>query len=352
MVAGLSILVACLLAGLLLIILPLQLSGKEKILVLLTSIFLGLLGVLGKDIFPIWEILLLQTVLAFLFSYLLNKKVRHEEVEMKEELESDAIPMFNLEELEAKAEKSKTLDVYYTQIPYSPESAEMTSEKEIESIGQEPPFGKELKAAALESKDIAESEVPHTDLLEKLENLGADTISFEDDIDINDENEDLESLFKSEAEVAATIIPADETDDDISKLLENRQETFEEKPPIVREEPVLASPAFSSEGVDDAELLMKARMEMFLELDEPGALTAINKTGVNEDELTDLEEVVLRRPELINDKMVENNEDIMEEFDEEIVKKRERSEKAFKRTPTQFDDLEELYLKRQQKLEP
>jgi uncharacterized membrane protein (DUF106 family) len=351
MVAGLSILVACLLAGLLLIVLPLQLSGKEKILVLLTSIFLGLLGVLGKDIFPIWEILLLQTVLAFLFSYLLNKKVTHDEVEMKDDLENDAIPMFDLEELQAKAEKSKTLDVYYTQISHPSESAEVTSENEVESIGQELPFEKEQQETALETEDITESEVPHIDLLEKLENPGADSISLEDDIDINGENEDLESLFKSEAEVAAAMNPADETDDDISKLLENRQETFEEKPSIVREEPVQPSPVFSSEGADDAELLMKARMEMFLQLDDSESLIAKNKTGVNEDEPIDLEEVVLRRPELIDDKTIENNEDIMEEFDEKIVKKRERSEKAFKRLPTQFDDLEELYLKRQQKEE-
>lgn len=301
---------AFLLASLLILFLPLHLSGKQKLAILLASILIGLIGVLGKMVYAIWQSIVFQVVLALGFTYFMSKKFEPFEEEKIDE--SEIQPMFSLEELEENAKNFQTIDTYYSSIPkIQPVSEPLSEQPTIVTEG----FPKVIKAAETEIKTVPMTENEIERLIERDKELVVKEIE--------------PILIEHALDDKYTVEPIDFSEE----LLEIRKHT--EEPLLIAKNAMnqIDDNPESSGTEDDAELLIKARLEMFSEMD--------GKSPILETQLSDGIPVDKVEYQISDDK-----EDIIEELDQNQLGKRVKIFEELERPSGQFDDLEEIYLKR------
>lgn len=231
-----------------LIVLPLRLSGKGKLFVCVISVSLGLFGLVGLTLFPIWQIIIVQAVLSFLITFLFNRKSPSlfSDRDRNEKDEKELQPLFSLDELELRAQKATTIDVYQNS-RFSMKNEEMLEKTDFQLIDEQP-----------------------------IEDFNSKNTSFSV----------VESHFENEIKQLDEI-----------ELIKD--------PDIAVELPAM------NEREDDAQILMKARMKMFLSMED--------------DQLMD-DDPILKKT--IHPHEQENEKEWVEE------------------TINQFDDLEEIYLNR------
>ncbi|PWW19658.1 hypothetical protein DFO73_11940 [Cytobacillus oceanisediminis] len=283
---AISFILSILLVGAILLITPLRLSIGGKLTIVMVSAFLALLGLLGSGFYPIWIVFLIQAILAMLISFLLFKKTHSFFVEdEKEEDIFETKPLFSIADLMEKTKLSETLDTFYSSGPMG--SSNHTNDSVMPHMKKDEP-----ETQLGEPETVAEYHV--MDLLEPLNEANIDNAPME-----------------SEAAVAAEEPGNNESENIIEPMYIN--DSVEEGRPEASGEEI---PALSSLQIeDDAELLMKARIEMFKE----------NKHGQISEE--------------------ESLEDLPKDMTKGIEKKAE-TEKTIQ---VYFDDLEELYLSRRNK---
>jgi hypothetical protein len=284
MVLGLTMIISFLLIAVLLILLPLGLSNKGKLLTLAVCALLGMMGFVATNVFPLWQIVLIQISLAFLLSYIFDKRlqdslyVESHDVEEYHQEQDIPKPLFSMNELEEKAKGFETVDQYYSTV---------------------------LVPSRFEKNSIAVEEPLHE----------------------MESNPTIEQIPASEGNVESVIIDKDFINEQIEKLPEIERELIID-PPILEvhsiEEPVRSIEEieindFDYVGADDAEALMMARMSSF-ESEEP-ATNAPERIKTNEDSIEEIE-----LAQKVKNKIEENNHSI-ELFDdlEELYKSRKQT---------------------------
>ncbi|WP_108669428.1 hypothetical protein [Peribacillus acanthi] len=287
MMLGLTMIISFLLIAVLLILLPLGLSNKGKILVLAVCALLGLMGFVGTSVFPLWQIILIQVSLAFLLSYIFDKRLQdsiytnHQEDEELLLKQDTPIPLYSMIELEEKAKGFETVDQYYSSVLVpSSEEKEVTIEPVIEIEN---------------TLDIEEEPSP----VEKAETK---------DIELFEEQ--AEEVPERESDF---IIPLQIQQDEPSHLSsnDNGELPFE----------VIEMDGIDFDGVDDAEALMMARMKSFDHVESDAIST--NRNSINEDTIDEIELALAQQEK----KQVEESNPSIELFDdlEELYKNRKQS---------------------------
>lgn len=296
---------AVLLTGLILFILDLGLSFKGKVMILGNSTFIGLIGLLGSQIYPLYITVLFQVVLALLISFLAEKKFRPYflPAEMEKE-EPEFEPLFSLDDLAEKASRSETLDDFYL--------SASAAENETADFGVRDHFSKSIESEfqqepAAENAEILLENEYQTKTAEAGESI-VERVSDFIDLEYKDQERIIENFFSGEIErkpeTAAAVEAVVKEEIDLHAALAGNEQAK-------------GASAFLSDQINkpdsfllaelevDAERLMKARMER-----EPNA-EASEVSGNN-----DIEEI---------------------------------GDKAAPFPKSQFDDLEEFYLKRRNK---
>ncbi|WP_163101773.1 hypothetical protein [Peribacillus alkalitolerans] len=228
MMLGLTMIISFLLIAVLLILLPLGLSNKGKLLTLAVCALLGFMGYVGMNVFPLWQIVIIQISLAFLLSYIFDKRLQDslyaENQDEEENLPEQDIPkpLFSMNELEEKAKGFETVDQYYSTVlipSYEKKDHIKNEEQEID-----------------------------TEITPTLEQISASEENLESDLIFEDfREEQTEELPEIERDFIIELPLIEE------HLVEEQVGSIEEKE--------LSELGF--DGADDAEALMMARMRSF-----------------------------------------------------------------------------------------
>lgn len=286
MVFAISFILSILLISAILLIIPMKMSIKGRLTIVMVSAFLGLVGFLGSETYPIWIVFLIQALLAMLISLLLFKKTDtfFAENEKEEDL-FERKPLFSMDDLVEKAKQTETLDRFYAPSPIR--NIDNTVETDLPSMEKAEP------------KEQPEEEEPVPEFHE---------------IDFLELNQDYidSNWMESQAAVTAEDTGNKENEVTIDPLYIKEIKEEEELEAQGEEIPSLASLQME----DDAELLMKSRIEMFQE---------------NKEEQTVKEK---------------SKEEILEVNMDKRIKNKAETEKSVQ---NYFDDLEELYLSRSNK---
>lgn len=287
MVFAISFILSFLLISAILLIIPMKMSIKGRLTIVMVSAFLGLVGFLGSETYPIWIVFLIQALLAMLISFLLFKKTHSFFAEdEKEEGLFERKPLFSMDDLVEKAKQTETLDRFYAPSPIR--NLDNTVETDLPS----------MEIAEPKEQPEEEETVPELHKIDFLEPLNQDYID--------------SNRMESQAAVTAEDTGNMENEVIIDPLY--IKEIKEEEEPEAQGEEIPSLASLQME--DDAELLMKSRIEMFQE---------------NKEEQTVKEKSKEEIPEVNMDKGIENKAET------------EKSVQNY------FDDLEELYLSRRNK---
>ncbi|CAM3457514.1 hypothetical protein GCM10009865_35400 [Aeromicrobium ponti] len=287
MVFAISFILSILLISAILLIIPIKMSIKGRLTILMVSVFLGLVGFLGSETYPIWIVFLIQALLAMLISFLLFKKTHSffAEDEKEEDL-FERKPLFSMDDLVEKAKQTETLDRFYAPSPIR--NLDNTGETDLPSMEKAEP----------REQPEGEETVPEFHEIDFLEPLNQDYID--------------SNRMESQAAVTAEDTGNKENEVIIDPLYIKEIKVEEELEAQGEEIPSLASLQME----DDAELLMKSRIEMFQENKEEQIVKEKSKEEL---------------PKVNMDKEIENKAET------------EKSVQNY------FDDLEELYLSRRNK---
>ncbi|RFU71566.1 hypothetical protein D0469_00185 [Peribacillus saganii] len=317
MILGSAAILAICILSLLIIFLPLKLSGKGKLFVLATGILLSLMGLLGFGILPLWQIMIIQVAFSTLIAYFFNKKFPSffysSDNNEKDEIEDipEIKPIYSLPELEEKAKMFETVDDFFSPMKKRTHSDTRPSDNSpsgnmagsVEAGGFTEPDLEKAYKEVYENMELQKAQAGghldanvnsetnqnpsyfQTDILPEIhsaeENILFDwdgkkedqTSEDENGITIekpaplgNEPNKDWTDLLEDiETPKNIGFVEEDKTDFIQNRIQLERSDTI--KPQVFIGSPDELNSSIEDESIDDAEALIRARMKLFAKLD-------------------------------------------------------------------------------------
>jgi hypothetical protein len=388
MILLVSIGVAIVLLVILLYALPLRVGVKGKSMILATSVFIGIIGIMSMKVLSLWQVILYPLLLSVLFSYFLMKKLELKQETRGETAVENISPVFSFEQQVEKAKLAETIDDYYDSVGVP--DREKIDKVSIEVQSDEPQNIEQSKDETIdiETPNIemeTKSIEPSTVELISIEALNSEQQSpelqevtpFDMETDQQPDNITDEIVGASLAEVSPsleTIIPDIEEIDFEARDRYTIEESFAEN----------VEQSIASSLETEEEMLMERRIRVFQDMDENDRerdvvqpteeiheATIIGEATEEKDfaRIEQLEEIrdftrMEELEEITNGSVLESFEENSDSTSEEemkaesvmealagprreqTVERREKQKMYEDRVEAQFEDLEEIYLRK------
>ncbi len=386
MILLMSIGVAIVLLAILIYALPLRVGVKGKSMILATSVFIGIIGIMSMKVLSFWQVILYPLLLSVLFSYFLMKKLELKQETKGEPAVENISPVFSFAQQVEKAKLAETIDDYYDSVnmpdreKIDKASIEVRSDEtsnieisKVETIDIETP-NIEMETTSIEPSTVERTSIEALASEQQSPELQEMT-PFDIETDQQLDNVTAEIVETSLAEVSPsleTIIPDIEEIDFEARDLYTIDESFTEH----------AEQSIDSSLETEEELLMEHRIRLFQDMDENDSeMDAVHPTEeiheitlIEEDKeekdfarIEQLEEIrdftrIEELEDITNDAVIESleeNSDSIEEVKtdsviealaesrrEQTAERREKQKMYEDRVEAQFEDLEEIYLRK------
>lgn len=386
MILLVSIGVAIVLLAILIYALPLRVGVKGKGVILATSVFIGIIGIMSMKVLAFWQVILYPLLLSVLFSYFLMKKLELKQETKGEPAVENISPVFSFAQQVEKAKLAETIDDYYDSVNMPDRekidkvSIELLSDEtsnieisRVETIDIEMPKI-EIKTTTIEPANAELTSIEALDSEQRSPEL-QEMIPFDIETDQSMDNITAEIVETSLAEVSPTletIIPDVEEIDFEVRDLYTIDESFTEH----------AEQSIDSSLETEEELLMEHRIRLFQDMDENDSemdavhlteeiheITLIEEDKEEKDfarieqleeirDFTRIEELENRTNDVVIESLEENSDSIEEVRTEsametlaelrreQTVEQREIQKMYEDRVEAQFEDLEEIYLRK------
>jgi hypothetical protein len=327
MVFTVSIGASIVILAMLIFLVPLHFSFRGKMIILVTSILISLLGLIGQKAMPLWEIASFQLVLASLITYIFSKRFASAFSGVDGEIsknEQELKPLFKYSDLKEKAKMHETLDEYYSQpIKKNKPLKDINLEHSIVVNGN----GNEGKRES-EYLDVYSHGNDKAIVSEGLDN------------ELNPETERIDSIAENDSftELQDRTILLDNEIHGLSEMI-NLEERFTNQSKAVKTafQSQYIDEAASSTEDDDLTQLIRARISLYDETDL-----------VSDQEFEYVS--VAQPPHMVNDASYSLDEGKIELDNDSKLNPEKADDNKYSNEALEFafEDLEELYLKNRQ----